>query len=77
MEFTFIKMAQNMKETGKTIFSMVMGKKYGQMAQNMKAKFLKIEFTVKENIQIQTIMSLRGNLEKGNLEIKLTKRLEK
>ena len=43
----------------------------------MRVKFLKIEFTVRENIQMETIMSLRENLEEENLEIKLTKRLEK
>ena len=59
------------------------GKAYGlgiitfSDALNMRVKFLKIEFTVRENIQMETIMSLRENLEEENLEIKLTKRLEK
>ena len=47
------------------------------MALYMRVKLKKIEFMAKENIQTQIIMSLRGNLEEENLEIKLTKRLEK
>jgi len=47
------------------------------MALNTRVKLKKIKFMAKENIQIQTIMSLRGNLGEENLEIKLTKRLEK
>ena len=66
--FTFIKMAQNMKETGKTIFSMVMGKKYGQMAQNMKATIKKVKSMAEDSIygktdQCTTVIGTRTELK--------------
>ena len=45
MVFIFIKMALNTRVTGKMIFSMVMVKKSGQMAQSMKATIKKAKNT--------------------------------
>jgi len=68
MEFTFIKMALNTRATGKTIFSMVTEKKYGQIAQNMKAIIKRAKSMVEDSIygktgQCTTVTGTRTELK--------------
>ena len=65
-------MGQGMKDTGKTIYNMVMGRKYGLTILNMKENIMrKMMNTTKRNLKLKLMSQEEQNLILPNLSLRI------